>query len=80
MGKWTCKCGQYMNDHNAPDENCYLVFADTVWSQIDTDENGNTNFYDLPLPTFDVYVCPSCGRLMVFGNSNRCTFYKLEDF
>ena len=37
MGRWTCKCGQYMNDHKAPDENCYLAFADVVWDQIETD-------------------------------------------
>lgn len=80
MGKWICKCGQYMNDHYAPDENCYLVFADTVWDKIDIDEDGKTDFFNLPDPTFDVYVCPSCGRLMVFGDSNRCTFYKREDF
>lgn len=79
MGRWTCKCGQYMNDHKAPDENCYLAFADVVWDQIETDEDGNTNYYNLPAPTFDVFVCPSCGRLMVFGDSNRCTFYKRED-
>lgn len=79
MSKWTCKCGQHMNDHRVPDGNCYLVFADTVWDQIDIDEDGNTNFFNLPDPTFDVYVCPSCGRLMVFGDSKRCTFYKRED-
>ena len=60
-------------------EQGYLVFADVVWDQIETDEDGNTNYYNLPDPTFDVFVCPSCGRLMVFGDSNRCTFYKRED-
>ena len=79
MGKWTCICGQYMNDHLGPDPNCYPAYSDTTWDGIQTDSDGNLNFYDIPAPTFDVYVCPNCGRLMVFGDSNRCTFYKKEE-
>lgn len=80
MGKWTCKCGQYMNDHNCPNENGFVVYSEKEWDQIgnQTDSNDNINLFDIPNPTFDVYRCPACGRLMVFGESNRCLFYKPE--
>lgn len=80
MGKWLCKCGNAMNDHRCPDENTYWVFSDTVWDQIPVDEDGNTNYYkDIPDPTYDVYVCPVCGRLSVFGDSNIAKFYKPDN-
>lgn len=78
MAKWTCICGQHMNDHKGPDENCYLVFSDVIWDGIVTDREWKVNYFELPAPTFDVYVCPNCGRLMVFGDSNRCVFYRKE--
>lgn len=80
MGKWRCKCGHAMNDHNCPDENCYLVYSDLIWDTITCDENGNVNFSeDIPDPAYDVYKCPQCGRLMIFGEDNRFIFYKRED-
>lgn len=80
MGKWICKCGQYMNDHNCPNENGYFVFSEYDWDKIGsmTDKDDKISLYDIPDPTFDVYQCPSCGRLMVFGKSNRCLFFKPE--
>ena len=80
MGKWTCKCGYPMNDHNCPDPNNYWVFSDLTWDKIEPDKNENVNFYNLPAPDFDAYVCPSCGRIMLFdGKSNRCISYKPEN-
>ena len=80
MAKWTCKCGQSMNDHNCPNENGYLAYSESEWDAAGnlTDENDRISWYDIPAPTFDVYKCPSCGRLMVFGESNRCLFFKPE--
>ena len=34
MGKWTCRCGQAMNDHEAPDPNSYSVFSDELFEKI----------------------------------------------
>ena len=80
MGKWTCKCGQYMNDHNCPNENGYLVFSEFEWDKIGSkiDKDNRISWYDILDPTFNVYKCPSCGRQMVFGESNRCLFFKPE--
>ena len=31
MGKWTCICGQAMNDHQANDPNAYSVYSDELF-------------------------------------------------
>lgn len=80
MGKWVCPCGQSMNDHAYPDKNFYRVFSDEDWDRIETDKNGNMNFFeDIPIPTYDVYKCPSCGRLMVFGDDDTYKIYIPEE-
>lgn len=80
MGKWICNCGHCMDDHKCPNENGYLVFSEYEWDEISdqTDNDNRISWYDIPAPTYDVYKCPSCGRLMVFGKSNRCLSYKPE--
>ena len=68
-----------MNDHNVPDPN-NLVFFDITWDSIDLDTDDKVNCYDLPAPDYDAYVCPRCGRIILFdGNSNRCISYKPEN-
>ena len=80
MAKWSCRCGQAINDHRTPDANYFRIFSDEVWNQITTDENGNLNFFeDMPLQTYDVYRCPACGRIMVFGEGKICASYVPED-
>lgn len=49
-------------------EQGYLVFADVVWDQIETDEDGNTNYYNLPDPTFDVVGVGSSQPYFVGNN------------
>ena len=34
MIKWTCRCGQAMNDHKAPDPNAYSVYSDELFEEI----------------------------------------------
>ena len=80
MGKWICPCGQLMHDHDAPDENLYRVFSDVTWNEVETDANGNLNFFeDIPVQTYDVYRCPTCGRLMVFEDGNTFKSYVPEE-
>lgn len=80
MAKWRCLCGQAMNDHQVPGENTWLVFPETTWVTMPTDENDNINCYSLPDPAFDVYVCPACGRLTVVGADGRiAAFYRREN-
>ena len=80
MGKWTCMCGNAMNDHNCPNENGYVVYSEQEWDEIGSlaDDDGNINLFEIPDQKYEVYKCPKCGRLMVFGESNRCLSYKPE--
>lgn len=34
MGKWTCRCGQTMNDHQAFNLNIYSVYSDEFLAEI----------------------------------------------
>lgn len=80
MSKWSCSCGARMDDHKCPDDNYYRVFSDEDWNNISTDEKGNLNLYeDIPTQTYDVYRCPKCGRLMVFGDNGCISVYKKEE-
>lgn len=84
MARWVCKCGQNMDDHNCPDKNCFRVFSDELWDEISNmaDENNKINWFDIPQGNYEMYKCPSCGRLMIFGedeNIDRFIFYRKEN-
>ena len=34
MEKWTCRCGQAMNNHRSPDPNAYSVYSDEFLAEI----------------------------------------------
>lgn len=80
MGQWLCYCGNPMNDHNYPNENGFIAFSDYEWDDIScmTDDENNINWMDIPPSQYEVYKCPKCGRLMIFGESNRFLSYKPE--
>jgi len=79
MAKWTCMCGNPMDDHKGPDENFYRVFSDIEWNEIEPDEEGKVDFReDIPVQTYDAYKCPVCGRLMIFGDGNAFKSYVPE--
>jgi len=81
MGKWTCRCGQAMNDHKAPDPNAYSVYSDELLEDIfnNTDEHNRISYEDISEASFYMWKCPNCGSFMVFGeedNPNCFTFYE----
>ncbi len=83
MGKWTCRCGQAMNDHQAPDPNAYSVYSDELLEDIfnNTDEHDRISYEDISEASFYMWKCPNCGSFMVFGeedNSNCFTFYERQ--
>ena len=83
MGKWTCKCGQAMNDHKAPDPNAYSVYSDELLEDIfnNTDEHNRISYEDISEASFYMWKCPNCGSFMVFGeedNPNCFTFYERQ--
>ena len=83
MGKWTCRCGQAMNDHKAPDPNAYSVYSDELLEDIfnNTDEHDRISYEDISEASFYMWKCPNCGSFMVFGeedNPNCFTFYERQ--
>nr|WP_263393596.1 hypothetical protein [Streptococcus sp. Marseille-Q6470] len=83
MGKWTCRCGQAMNDHKAPDPNAYSVYSDELFEEIfnNTDEHDRISYEDISEASFYMWKCPNCGSFMVFGEENDkdCfTFYERQ--
>lgn len=81
MANWRCKCGNNMNDIVVPNPYGYVAYSEKEWENILelSDENDKINRQDLSDPSFEVYKCPECGRLMVFGETNSCLFYKPEE-
>ena len=83
MGKWTCICGQAMNDHKAPDPNAYSVYSDELLEEIfnKTDEDNRISYEDISEASFYMWKCPNCGSFMVFGeedNKDCFTFYECQ--
>ena len=83
MGKWTCRCGQAMNDHQAPDPNAYSVYSDELLEDIfnNTDEHDRISYEDISEASFYMWKCPNCGSFMVFGeedNKDCFTFYERQ--
>lgn len=83
MGKWTCRCGQAMNDHQVPDPNAYSVYSDDLLEDIfkNTDEHDRITYEDISEASFYMWKCPNCGSLMVFGeedNPGYFTFYERQ--
>ena len=83
MGKWTCRCGQAMNNHQAPDPNAYSVYSDELLEDIfnNTDEHDRISYEDISEASFYMWKCPNCGSFMVFGeedNPNCFTFYERQ--
>ena len=83
MGKWTCRCGQAMNDHKAPDPNAYSVYSDELLEEIfnKTDKDNRISYEDISEASFYMWKCPNCGSFMVFGEEDDkdCfTFYERQ--
>ena len=83
MGKWTCRCGQAMNDHKAPDPNAYSVYSDELLVEIMNKKDGNdtVSYEDISEASFYMWKCPNCGSFMVFGeedNKDCFTFYERQ--
>ncbi|MDK7118839.1 hypothetical protein, partial [Streptococcus oralis] len=84
MGKWTCKCGQEMNDHRAPDPNAYSVYSDELFEEIinKADDHNKISYDDISEASFYMWKCPECGSFMVFGedgDGDHFTFYERQE-
>ena len=70
MGNWYCKCGHRMSNGQCPTPHGYEVFTSRQCCEGDLDEQR---------PYADAYICPECGRIMIFGRDADCyMLYKAE--
>jgi len=76
-----CICGQYLSNSEAPNDIQLRVYTDREWDAILSVDIIET--WKIPLPTCDVWKCPSCERVYVFkfeGGKHKFTkIYRLED-
>ena len=83
MEKWTCRCGQAMNDDLAPNPNAHSVYSDELLVEIMNKKDGNDtiSYDDISEVSFRLWKCPNCGSFMVFDeedNPDCFTFYERQ--
>jgi hypothetical protein len=77
MASVYCKCGDRLNNVEAPNDVEWRVYSDREW-----DEITNCNTIDpvyIPFPNIEVWRCPKCERVYVFKNNQLIKYYVLHD-
>ena len=66
--QWTCYCGKHMSNTLCPSPDGYEVYSEEEMDKIwDLPEGVDAlDYRDFPSSKIDAYVCPDCGRIMVF--------------
>lgn len=69
MARFSCKCGEILSNSSAPNEIQLKIFTDREWDNIIN--IGMVDSVDLPDPSYDVWKCPKCERVFVFGDNGK---------
>ena len=69
MAKMTCKCGEYLSNQQSPNDIQLCVYTDREWDSIL--EQDIWESWKIPMPTYDVWRCPKCERIYVFGKADK---------
>ena len=83
MARMDCICGEYLSNTMVPNDIELHVYTDREWDAIL--ENDTIETWKIPLPTYDVWRCPKCERIYVFGKGNEEGYneaikvYRLEE-
>jgi hypothetical protein len=79
MARMNCVCGNVLSTVQAPNNIQLWVYTDKEWDAIMDCETLIP--WEIPLPTYDVWMCPKCKRLYVFekGNDTAIMTYVLEN-
>lgn len=79
MAKMECRCGEILSNSLAPNDIQLRVYTDREWDEILHEDTIKT--WKIPLPTYDVWKCPKCGRIYVFkeGVDKAIKVYALEE-
>lgn len=79
MSRMVCKCGETLSNTAVPNDIQLRVYSDKEWDDI---LNCNSiEPWKIPLPKYDVWKCPNCGRIYVFGEGYgpAIMVYRLEE-
>ena len=79
MARMECRCGETLSNTRAPNDIQLRVYTDKEWDAILA--NDMIEAWKMPLPTYDVWRCPKCERIYVFGGgyTKAIKIYALED-
>ncbi len=79
MSRMDCKCGETLSNTAAPNDIQLRVYTDKEWDDILNCDSIEP--WKIPLPKYDVWKCPKCGRIYVFGEGYGppIMVYKLEE-
>lgn len=74
MAKMNCKCGYILNTTQVPNNIELRVYTDEEWDKILNCEIIEP--WKIPLPKYNVWRCPNCGRVYVFEEGNNIPIMK----
>ena len=80
MARTTCKCGELLSNSMAPNDIELRVYTDREWDKILEVDTINT--WEIPSPTYNIWRCPKCERVMVYDwgyDKPPVKTYVLED-
>lgn len=69
-----CKCGNILSTVEAPNDVQLRVYTDKKWDEIMNEEVLIP--WKIPLPEYDVWMCPECKRVYVFEDGNNIPVMK----
>ena len=79
MAGFMCRCGQTLSNQMVPNNVELIVYTDEEWDGIIA-LGKIEDTITIPLPTHDVWRCPACERIYVFGKDNKVKkVYALEN-
>lgn len=69
MARMNCKCGRVLSNSLAPNDIQLRVYTDKEWDSIM--DNDIIETLKIPLPKRDVWKCPTCERIYIFGEESE---------
>lgn len=76
MARTTCKCGETLTNHLAPNDIQLVVYTRKEWDEIC--KCGSIEPWMIPFPKYDVWRCPVCKRIAVYDWSDPVPLLEYE--
>lgn len=79
MAGFICRCGNGLSNSLAPNDIQLRVYTDKEWDDI-IGLGKIEDTLEIPFPQYDVWRCPKCERVYIFGEDNKVKkVYALEN-